>query len=66
MKVYTISEVAEMLKVSRQTIWRWMRIGLLSYRQLGPGDRGSIRFTESDIKSFLKKAKKGSIPLLRS
>lgn len=35
LKLLTIAEVAEMLKVSRLTVWRWVRTGRLQAYRIG-------------------------------
>lgn len=35
LKLLTIAEVAEMLKVSRLTVWHWVRTGRLQAYRLG-------------------------------
>ena len=47
-KSYTPAEVAEMLGVSRQTVYNWMKSGKLKAHKLG----GTIRINESDLKEF--------------
>lgn len=35
LKLLTIAEVAEMLRVSRMTVWRWIRSGRLQAYRVG-------------------------------
>lgn len=50
---YTTDEVAELLKVHRETIRRWIVSGKLHAIQL-PSERGSYRISEQDYEKFLK------------
>jgi len=50
-KLMTISECAEALRCSRQTIYRWLRQGRLPFQALGPK---SIRIREQDLKAFVE------------
>ena len=47
---YTPEEVADALKVSRNTVWRWIREGLLN-AQLLP--TGGYRITKESYEDFL-------------
>ncbi len=47
---YTVPEVAETLKVSHMTLYRWIKDGRLSAYKLG----GEFRITERDLKQFLE------------
>ena len=49
-KLYTVKEVAEILSVSQNTIWRWVREGKLKSIKLS---NGATRFTEKDIQEFM-------------
>lgn len=49
--VFTVDEAAEFLRVSRPTIYRWMREGLLHYYML-PG--ASRRIKREDLERLLK------------
>jgi excisionase family DNA binding protein len=46
----TLPELAERLKVSRQTVYRWVRSGDLHAYKVGH----DYRITESDLKEFLQ------------
>ena len=50
---YTIDEVAERLKVTRKTVYDWMRSGDLHYVQVG----GRRRITGSALKAFIRQGK---------
>jgi excisionase family DNA binding protein len=47
---YTLSEIAEKLKVSYRTVYRWVQAGELSAYKL----KGEYRITERDLKEFLE------------
>jgi excisionase family DNA binding protein len=49
-KLYTVKEIAKILSVSRNTIWRWVREGKLKSIKLS---NGATRFTEKDIQEFM-------------
>lgn len=49
-KLYTVKEVAKILSVSQNTIWRWVREGKLKSIKLS---NGATRFTEKDIQEFM-------------
>lgn len=51
-KIYTIQEVAEYFKVSKQTIHNWLYLKKLSAIKT-PG--GELRIKESELKKFLGK-----------
>src|SRR5215217_4085867 len=46
---FTVEEVAERLKVSHMTVYRWIKAGSLGAYKLG----GEFRITERDIDQFL-------------
>lgn len=48
----TVEEVAEHLKVSKRTVYRWIDTGDLKVARIG---RKTYRVFESDINKFLKK-----------
>jgi excisionase family DNA binding protein len=47
---YTLREVAEKLRVSRRTVYRWVQARELPAYKLG----GEFRITERDLERFLK------------
>jgi len=51
---YTIEEVADLLKVSRESVRRWVRSKKLPAIKLGGK---YIRIEASDLNSFIKKSK---------
>lgn len=46
---YSVAAAAEMLDVYPGTIWHWLRRGVLSGRQLGPGTPWHIQLTDTDL-----------------
>jgi len=50
--ILTIDEVAQVLKVSKRTVYRWIESGDLKTARLG---RKTYRVFESDLRKFLKK-----------
>lgn len=53
-KFYTIQEVADLLKVSYLTVFRWIQTGKLTAYKMGKMHRIEI----SDLNIFLEKSKK--------
>jgi excisionase family DNA binding protein len=53
MKYYTSTQVAEMLGVTRMTIYNWIRRGKLPVKSMGLHYTKYI--TESDIPAFLRR-----------
>lgn len=49
-QLYTINEAARVLRISRETLYRWIREGRLTYAEVGP--RRRIR--ESDIRAIIQ------------
>ena len=47
---FTVEEVAERLKVSHMTVYRWIKAGNLGAYKLG----GEFRITEEDVERFLE------------
>ncbi len=47
---FTVEEVAERLKVSHMTVYRWIKAGQLGAYKIG----GEFRITGRDIERFLK------------
>jgi putative resolvase len=47
---FTVGEVAQRLKVSHMTVYRWIKAGQLGAYKIG----GEFRITEQDIKRFLE------------
>jgi excisionase family DNA binding protein len=57
---YTLPEVAERLKVSRRTVYRWIQSGDLPAHKLGPDKPGvEWRIGEEDLKKFLETHRRG-------
>lgn len=48
-KYFTADETANLLKVSRVTLWQWNKKGILKPRKVG----SVLRYTESDVKKAL-------------
>ncbi len=51
-KRYTTMEVADQMRVTRRTVYDWMRAGLLTGHRVG----SSWRFTEGDLQAFLQRS----------
>jgi excisionase family DNA binding protein len=48
--VYTVVEIADLLKVSDKTVRRWIKAGDLIVHRLGH----QLRITESDLAAFIR------------
>ena len=46
---HTVSEIADLLKMSERTVWRWVATGELAVHRLGR----SVRVLDSDLRAFL-------------
>ncbi len=55
MKIYTIQEVAKLLKCSERQIFRYLASG-----KIHGSKQGKWRFTDDDVKVFLNAGRKGS------
>lgn len=53
-KFYTIEEIAQLLKVSYLTVFRWVKAGKLSAYKVGK----QYRIDVQDLNNFLEKSKK--------
>jgi excisionase family DNA binding protein len=51
-KYYTVAEIAELLKVSRQTVYNWIESGQLAAVQAGR----AVRVPASSLAAFLRPA----------
>jgi excisionase family DNA binding protein len=51
---WTIDEVAEKLKVSTRTVYRWVDSGALTIIKLTPGEKGNVMISEQDLREFLE------------
>lgn len=51
---YTIDEIAELLKISYLTVFRWVKAGKLSAYKVGK----QYRIDVQDLNNFLEKSKK--------
>lgn len=49
----TIVEVAEMLRVSRRTVQRWISTRQLRCLRTAPSDKGHVRIRRRDLETFL-------------
>lgn len=53
-KLYTLKEAAEILRISRATLYRHIENGIIKPIKLG----GKVLFTESGLNDLIKKLKK--------
>jgi excisionase family DNA binding protein len=51
-QIFTIKEVADLLKVNKRTVYRWIEDGDLPVARLG---RKTYRVFEYDLKKFINK-----------
>jgi len=49
----TPAQAARSLKVSADTIYKWIKRGHLPYYKLGDGRNGTVRLSPRDIRDFL-------------
>jgi excisionase family DNA binding protein len=49
----TVPEAAKLLAISRNTLYSHVAAGRIAYRRIG----GAVRFSESDIESFIEASK---------
>ena len=49
---YSVEDVADLLRVSKQSVYRWIRNGHLPTRRIGPAGR-LIRITGEALKAFI-------------
>lgn len=57
-KLLTAGEVAERLRVSEQTVRRWLRAGRMRGSMIG-GTRAGYRIPESEVDRFLAQSRTG-------
>ncbi len=55
-KLYTVKEATEILKISRATLYRHIKNGLLKPIKLG----GKTLFLESELNNFIEKLKQSA------
>ena len=54
-KLYTVAEVAEILKVTQNSIYTWISQGIIGYYKIGNGR--SIRIGQEHINVYLNKSR---------
>lgn len=52
-KFYTVYEIADMFKVNRMTVYKWVETGKLKSNKIDT----NVRISESDLKEFIDKTK---------
>ena len=53
-KYLSTRQLADMLDVSRQTVYNWVKAGRIPHTALSPSaERGTIRFNPEDIEEWL-------------
>jgi excisionase family DNA binding protein len=55
-RLFTVTEVAEKLRTSEETVRNWLREGRLGGLRIG-GKRTGWRISESDLAAFLQRAR---------
>ena len=55
--VYTVSEVAELLGVTRQTVYHLFSRGLIKHINITRGKKGGTRVLKSDFEDYLTSCK---------
>jgi excisionase family DNA binding protein len=61
MKVFTVNDVAAMLKVSRSTVYNAIESGALPHHRFGKG-RGAIRISDEQLQQYLSNTKVAEAP----
>jgi excisionase family DNA binding protein len=56
MSYLTREEVAEMFRVDKRTVDRWLKKGDLKGFKFGKGQTAPIRISQKEVESFLKKS----------
>lgn len=59
-KYYTVQELADLLRVKRRTVYRWIREKTIGVTRFG---RREIRFSEDQVKAFLQVRNVGEKPV---
>lgn len=60
----TVREAAELFSVHPDTLWTWVRKGVLEHERVGPG-RGLIRLRQSELVRTVKPSDRGRVNLSR-
>lgn len=55
--VYTVSEVADLLGVTRQTVYHLFKRGLIKTINITRGKKGGMRVLKSDFEEYLQSCK---------
>lgn len=58
----TVREAAERYSVHPDTLWNWVRKGVVPHERVGPG-RGLIRLRPSDLSRTVKPSDRGRVRL---
>ena len=58
---YTISEVSELLKVSRQTIWNWVKAKKFNSFKFGSSIKSPVRIKKVDLDAYVERSKRNKI-----
>jgi len=53
MKYYTVEEIAEMLKMNKFTVYKWVQNKQIKFIKIG----SSVRISEDDLQEYLDKCK---------
>ena len=53
-KLFTVKEVAKMLRLSDKTIYRYIALGTIKSVKLGEGPMSQVRFRQDDIYKFIR------------
>ena len=52
-KLYTPSEVAEILRISRSLVYDLIQEGTIAIHRISRGKRGPVRISEDDLQEYL-------------
>lgn len=55
---YTITEVAELLKVTRQTVWNWVKAKKMNSFKFGSSIKSPVRIKKVDLDDYIDRSKR--------
>lgn len=56
LRVYTVQEAMEILKIERSSIIKYMKSGKLKSIRIGTGNRGLVRIRHKDLVDFINES----------
>ncbi len=55
---YTITEVSELLKVTRQTVWNWVKARKMNSFKFGSSIKSPVRIKKTDLDDYIERSKR--------